>query len=45
MPLPLLLYLGEQLQVQTDSIEEYFHRQLWFANIRFADSGLTFITM
>jgi hypothetical protein len=27
VPLPLLLYFGEQLQIQTDNIEEYFHRQ------------------
>ena len=27
VPLPLLLYVGEQLQIQTDNIEEYFHRQ------------------
>jgi hypothetical protein len=27
VPLPLLLYFGELLQIQTDNIEEYFHRQ------------------
>jgi TnpA family transposase len=27
VPLPLLLHFGEQLQIQTDNIEEYFHRQ------------------
>jgi hypothetical protein len=27
VPLPLLLYVGEQLQIQTGNIEEYFHRQ------------------
>jgi TnpA family transposase len=27
MPLPLLLYVAEQLGIQTDNIEEYFRRQ------------------